>query len=118
MKILIVEDPPTVANFSALEIKKENYEVFVAYDSVQATMLIKKEQPDVVLLDVNLPGGSGFLLYDRAKFLVHKPLKIFIMTALEPEKVEKFILEKNIDRDSVFYKPVDIKKLLNKIKEG
>jgi len=118
MKILIVEDSPTIANFLALEIKKEGYEVFVAYDAVQATMLMKKEQPDVLLLDINLPGGSGFLLYDRARFLIHTPLKIFIMTALDPEKVEKFISEKKIDQDSIFYKPVDVKKLIDKIKEG
>lgn len=60
VKILIVEDDPFLSSIAAERLQKEGYNVTVATDGEKALAFITKEIPDLVLLDIVMPGVSGF----------------------------------------------------------
>lgn len=60
VKILIVEDDPFLSSIASVRLKQEGYNVSVATDGAQALSLIEKEIPDLVLLDIVMPGINGF----------------------------------------------------------
>ena len=59
-KILIADDEPNIVISLEFLMKREGHEVLVARDGVQALETIRRERPDLVLLDVMMPGMSGF----------------------------------------------------------
>jgi DNA-binding response OmpR family regulator len=60
MKVLIVDDDRTLADVIAFTMRREGYEVVKAYDGNSALRRWAEEGPDLVLLDINLPGADGF----------------------------------------------------------
>ncbi|RYX80179.1 response regulator transcription factor [bacterium] len=58
--ILIVEDNPEIASLMALTLRMEGYVAFIAATGEGALSIVPKEEPDLILLDVNLPGLTGF----------------------------------------------------------
>ncbi len=59
-KILIVDDEPNIVVSLEFLMKREGYAVSVARDGIEALERIQRERPDVVLLDVMMPGKTGF----------------------------------------------------------
>jgi DNA-binding response OmpR family regulator len=57
LRILLVEDSPTQAEFYGTSLKKAGFEVTLAENGRTALDLAIMEQPEVIILDVNLPGG-------------------------------------------------------------
>ena len=60
VKILIVEDDPFLSSIAFVRLEQEGYKVSVATDGEKALALLKKEIPDLILLDIVMPGVSGF----------------------------------------------------------
>lgn len=59
-KVLLVEDDPVQASATKEILKKVGYEIFWAEDGINAIKLVKSEKPDIILLDVILPGMDGY----------------------------------------------------------
>jgi len=59
-KVLIVDDEPNIVISLEFLMKREGYEVGVARDGTEALAAIARERPDLVLLDVMMPGKTGF----------------------------------------------------------
>lgn len=66
-KILIIEDDKFLRELIAQKIAKERYEVSEAVDGEEGAKKIKEEKPDLVLLDLILPGIDGFGVLSRMK---------------------------------------------------
>jgi len=66
-KILIVEDDRFLRELIARKLKNEGYEVMEAVDGEEGLKKIKEEKPDLVLLDLILPGIDGFEVLTRVK---------------------------------------------------
>jgi DNA-binding response OmpR family regulator len=66
-KILIVEDDADVRMGLHVRLKANNYDVFFAVDAFSSMGEARKHEPDVILLDLGLPAGDGFLVMDRLK---------------------------------------------------
>jgi DNA-binding response OmpR family regulator len=58
-KILIADDDPVIAATLSGVLKAHGYTIVVARDAMQAFMFAVQQQPDVVLLDINMPAGTG-----------------------------------------------------------
>lgn len=58
--ILIVEDDRNIADLLRLYLEKDGYEVFIAYDGIKGLEKFREVKPDLVLLDVMLPGMDGW----------------------------------------------------------
>ena len=66
-KILVVDDEEDVAKALKVRLKANGYHVVLAFDSVQAFTMATKERPDLIILDIMIPGGGGFVVAERLK---------------------------------------------------
>jgi two-component system phosphate regulon response regulator PhoB len=62
-RILIVEDEPDVADLVAFNLKRAGYETLVAHDGIKGLDMALREIPDLVILDLMLPGRDGFAVF-------------------------------------------------------
>jgi len=81
VKALVVDDERHVARLLQFILKKHGYQVFVAYDGIEAVEKIMQIRPDVVLLDLVLPRMSGLEVLDRIRSdPVSKDTKVLVLT--------------------------------------
>ncbi|KHF27900.1 Transcriptional regulatory protein YycF [Anoxybacillus sp. BCO1] len=58
-KILVVDDEKPIADILQFNLRKEGYDVYCAYDGVEALQKVEDIQPDLILLDIMLPQKDG-----------------------------------------------------------
>ena len=80
-KILIVEDDRKIAMALTLRLRAGGQDVLLAYDAVTGLDSAIKNQPDLVLLDIGLPAGSGLLVAEMIQTLAPKLTPIIFLTA-------------------------------------
>jgi CheY-like chemotaxis protein len=68
--VLLVDDDSSILLGTGVRLKSMGYTVYTAKDAVSAVSAVVKNDPDVVVLDVSLPAGDGFLVADRLQNLV------------------------------------------------
>lgn len=66
-KILLVEDDKFLAELCMTKMEKENFTVVLAMDGEEGLQKIDAEKPDLILLDIMLPGIDGFEVLDRVR---------------------------------------------------
>ncbi len=59
-KVLIADDDRILTSLLAARLKARGWQVDLAHDAMQALMFAQRQSPGVIVLDVNMPGGSGF----------------------------------------------------------
>jgi two-component system KDP operon response regulator KdpE len=64
-KILVVDDNPVLRKLLGIRLRANGYEVCSAADAMAATATLIKEEPDLVILDLGLPCGDGFIVMER-----------------------------------------------------
>lgn len=113
-KILIVDDDPVVLHLVESILKANGYEADKAADGLDALVKIKKEPPDVVILDIIMPEINGYDVCCELRFnkeFIQIP--ILIMTETEQEIEDSIGKRVNIE---YLKKPVVSSLLLDKIK--
>ncbi|MFH0953734.1 MAG: response regulator transcription factor [Verrucomicrobiota bacterium] len=86
-KILIVEDDQKIACALNVRLTANGYDVITAFDAMAGVSLVLKQAPDLVILDISIPAGSGFDVADRIRSLPRMagtPL-VFITASRKPE---------------------------------
>jgi DNA-binding response OmpR family regulator len=83
-KILVVDDDRDLLHGLTIRLKSEGYNVVAASDAVSATSTARKENPDVVILDLGLPGGDGYVVMDRLRSMLTMDAPIIVLTARDP----------------------------------
>jgi two-component system response regulator MprA len=66
-RILVVDDNPTIRKGLSVRLRASGYEVLFAEDAVSATAALVMERPDLVILDLGLPCGDGFVVMERLR---------------------------------------------------
>jgi DNA-binding response OmpR family regulator len=66
-KILVVDSEQDMVKALKVRLKANGYHVVLASDSVQAFRIANQENPDLILLDIMIPGGGGFVVAERLK---------------------------------------------------
>jgi DNA-binding response OmpR family regulator len=66
-KILIIDDDPDVRLGMHVRLKANHYDTFFATDALTAMTQARKQEPDLILLDLGLPAGDGYIVMDRFK---------------------------------------------------
>ncbi len=86
-KILIVEDDAEFQELYKTKFKEEGFDVMNAYVGKQALEILKDQKPDVILLDIMLPGGmNGFEVLENIKRTENlKNIPVIILTNLDGE---------------------------------
>ncbi len=115
-KILIVEDEPNIVVPLRFIMEENGYEVSVAFTGEEAVQILAKEKPDLILLDIMLPGMDG---YELCQMIRQKPdwknIRIIFLTALgrETDMAKGLALE----ADAYITKPFSNKDVVDKVKE-
>ena len=66
-KILIVDDDADVRHGMHLRLKANHYDTFFAADALSSMVEARKHEPDLIILDLGLPAGDGFVVMERLK---------------------------------------------------
>jgi CheY-like chemotaxis protein len=81
--VMIVDDDPDLVETVSMMLESKGYEVGKAYDGIEAEGLIKKRQPDVLILDVMMPRKNGYQLCKELKSNNWtKDIPIILLTAV------------------------------------
>ncbi len=114
-KIIIVEDDPDTAKLLHKRLTDAGYEVYTAPDAYQGIDAVKKQMPDLIILDLMLPAGGGLAVLSRIKlFPTTKFIPIVVLTGMKDENYKKEVLSKGVD--AYLQKPYEITELLSTIK--
>jgi DNA-binding response OmpR family regulator len=116
-KILIVEDDQDMRRALNVRLRANNYDTAFASDAVEALSIARKEQPDLVLLDLGLPAGDGFTVMDRMKDIpALSCLPVIVVSARDPAGNKDRAL--SAGAAAFFQKPVDNGQLLAAIRHS
>jgi CheY-like chemotaxis protein len=112
-KILVVEDDQNIARAISIRLKNAGYEVSVASDALSAVETAIKNVPDLVLLDISIPAGTGFTVAERIQTLVTTATPLIFLTASrKPGLRDK---AKELGAAAFFQKPYEWDDLLGAI---
>ena len=67
IKILVVDDDPDIIEIISYNLKKENYKVFSCYNGTDSIKIAEKEKPDLIILDVMMPGMDGIQVCEKLR---------------------------------------------------
>jgi DNA-binding response OmpR family regulator len=93
-KILVVEDDDDLRRGLALRLTASGYDVVLAADGLAAVSVARAERPDLVLLDIGLPGGNGLTVlkrYSDSAPLMFIP--VVVLTGRDPMSIEGAVRE-------------------------
>jgi two-component system, response regulator len=92
--VLLVEDDPTVAQMYRLRLEMDGYLVLTAIDGETGLSMAERFQPDIIVLDIGLPGMNGLELLDAMRASDHvRDTPVLILTNFEDAEAEKRSLE-------------------------
>jgi len=116
-KILIVEDDNTQLTALARRLKSAGFEIVAARDGLTAISTARKEQPDVIVLDLGIPAGDGFVVLQRLQMLLNTgAIPVIVLSARTPIGNKDAALRAGAI--AYIHKPVDIPVLLKTINEA
>lgn len=113
-KILIVDDSPTQRQALINILKKNNHNVIIAEDGQQGVDMSRSEMPDLILMDVVMPGLNGFQATRHiSKHESTKDIPVIMLTSKDQE-TDRVWAERQGAKDYIV-KPADEKELMTKI---
>lgn len=116
-KILIVDDNADTRLLLSVRLKAYGYETVYAADALEAIMMAHQAKPDAILLDLGLPGSSGFLVLERLKAAsTLAPIPVIIVSAEEPHVAQAKALA--LGAVAFLHKPVPQRMLVEAIEQA
>ena len=114
-KILIVDDDPDLRRGLNVRLRANHYDTAYATDGFSAIAMAQKEQPDLIILDLGLPAGDGFLTLERLQESANLScIPVIVLTARDPEYNRDRVLKAGAS--AFFQKPADNTQLLGTIR--
>ncbi len=115
-RILIVDDQKKLVELVRFKLEKEGFECLAASDGEEGLEMAKKENPDLILMDVMMPKINGFQVCRLLKSDEnYKHIPIIMLSAKDQES-DKF-WGKESGADDYMTKPFDLEKLFQKVHE-
>ncbi len=116
-KIMIVDDDQHLVLGLLPRLRANGYKVISAPDAISAVWVARKESPDLIILDLGLPGGDGFTVLDRLKELPELAgIPVIVLSAREPTGNKQRAL--NAQAAAYFQKPPDNHQFLRAIRQA
>ena len=118
-KVMLVDDEPDILETVQYALEREGYDVVTATNGLEALGMVRAAEPDLLLLDVMLPGENGYRVArmvreDQERGVYRRHFPIVLVTArdlsLDPEREKMFTEFSRVDM--VVYKPFDLDDLL------
>jgi DNA-binding response OmpR family regulator len=115
-KILVIDDDQDLSLGLKLRLRANNYATVFATDAVSAISQAKNENPDLILLDLGLPGGDGFVVMERLDNIESlSSIPVIILSARDPLGNRERAL--GAGAKAYFQKPVDNDELMAAIRK-
>jgi DNA-binding response OmpR family regulator len=111
-KVLIVEDEPTLVETLEYNLSHQDYEVLTAMDGQSALNVARKERPDLIVLDLMLPGIDGVEVCRILRQEMNVPI---LMLTARDEEVDK-VVGLEVGADDYMTKPFSMRELIARIK--
>jgi DNA-binding response OmpR family regulator len=112
--VLVVDDEPHLCNVLRRILNIEGYKVITALDGKKALRLIKEKGPDIILLDIGMPGMNGREVCRRARELSPTAKIIYFTGRADPVELAK-LRELHGEVDAFVAKPATGKQILSAI---
>ena len=110
-KILIVEDEMKIVDILNYNLRKEGYETIAAHDGITGLAMAIEENPDLVLLDIMMPGMDGYEVCQKLREVSQVPVIMLTAKTEENDKVLSF----ELGADDYITKPFGIREMLARI---
>jgi DNA-binding response OmpR family regulator len=111
-KVLVVEDEASLVETLEYSLARQGYDVSVARDGAKALEVARKEQPDLIVLDVMLPGLDGF---EVCRILRQEMSVPIIMLTARADEVDK-VVGLEVGADDYLTKPFSMRELMARVK--
>src|SRR6188474_2286506 len=111
-KILVIDDEPSITKLVSAYLKPEEYEVFIASDGIEGLKAARAFKPDLIILDVMLPGMDGIELLSRLRR--ESDVYVIMLTA-KTEETDK-IVGLSVGADDYLTKPFSPRELVARVK--
>ncbi|MFD2368908.1 response regulator YycF [Brevibacillus sp. GCM10020057] len=111
-KLLVVDDEKPIADILKFTFEKEGYQVVCAYDGDEALIVVENERPDLILLDVMLPGRDGMDVCRTVRQSHDVPI---IMLTAKDSELDK-VLGLELGADDYVTKPFSTRELVARVK--
>jgi CheY-like chemotaxis protein len=117
-KIMIADDEEMIRNLVKVSLREDDYEILEARDGLEALNLAKEKMPDLIILDIMMPGMVGYIVCKELKNNPEtKKIIIFFLTSRSSTFSIKTTIE-NAGGDGLINKPFDPLELRQKIKKA
>jgi DNA-binding response OmpR family regulator len=110
-RVLVVDDEPTIANSVAARLRAEGFLVDTAHDGPSAMAQVAAAEPDLVVLDVMLPGFDGLEVCRRIQ--AQRPIPVLMLTARDAET--DVLVGLGVGADDYLTKPFSIRELAARV---
>ena len=115
MRILVVEDEKKVASFIQRGLEGEGFSVDVAYDGESALALVNEDEPEVMIIDLKMPGIDGMEILKQVK-ATRPEIEVIVLTGHGSEADRKQCMQ--LGAFAYMQKPVDIDELSATLKKA
>ena len=112
MKVLVVDDEQPIVEALAYNLKKEGFRVLTAGDAEQCLEVARRDQPDLIILDVMLPSASGF---DVCRMLRKQGNIPIIMLTARADATDR-VVGLELGADDYVTKPFNMRELMARVK--
>jgi DNA-binding response OmpR family regulator len=114
-KILIVDDDPDLRRALKIRLQANHYDTVQAADGYSALAVAQREHPNLIILDLGLPAGDGFVVLKRLQNSdALSNIPVIVLTARDPQSNEQKTLQAGAT--AFFQKPADNTELLDVIR--
>jgi two-component system KDP operon response regulator KdpE len=108
-RVLLVDDHPKVLRFVEIDLRLRGFEVFPANSGHEALGLVKSVKPDIMLMDIIMPGMDGFELLRQLRAFTDLPVIAF---SASPDNQESVI---RVGANDFISKPFDADEMVKRI---
>ncbi|MBU0503183.1 MAG: response regulator [Candidatus Omnitrophota bacterium] len=113
-KILIADDDPSLVEVLTSRLRQHNYEVICAFDAMQVMTMAMSRRPDLIILDIKMPAGTGRGALENLKnSSTTFTIPVIVITAYPNEEVRGFAVKNGVV--DFIEKPFQVEVLLNSI---
>jgi DNA-binding response OmpR family regulator len=114
-KILIVDDDADLRRALKIRLRANHYDIVQASDGYSAIAVAQKEQPNLIILDLGLPAGDGYVVLERLQSSDSlSNIPVIVLSARDPQSNEHKTLQAGAN--AFFQKPADNNELLEVIR--
>ena len=96
--VLVIEDDQTTQALLCAAVRKAGARAVAALDGMQGVMLARQQNPDLIILDLQLPAGRGEMVFERIKMLVSTSgIPVLVYTSTPADQASQLIQDPSVE---------------------